>query len=78
MAGGGAGAAIGLQPGDRLLEVNGHDVADEASIRAAWAAPEDGRIVVTLERGNERLVVDVTEPTATTYRVPTGVVDLLR
>lgn len=76
--GGGAGAAIGLQPGDRLLEVNGRDVADEASIRAAWAAPEDGRIVVTLERGNERLVVDVPEPTATTYRVPTGVVDLLR
>jgi predicted metalloprotease with PDZ domain len=52
----GAAAAIGLTPGDRVLEVQGQAVSDEAGLRRAWAPDLEGRLQVRFERGGESQV----------------------
>jgi general secretion pathway protein C len=52
-------AAIGLQEGDLLLEVNGRSIASPDRALAAYSAlRSDGRIWLTLLRGSERVRID--------------------
>jgi len=49
----GLAGRLGLRPGDRLIEVNGRQVADEGDVRAAWTLPADGRLLAVVLRAGE-------------------------
>ena len=51
----GAGARVGLRMGDRLLVVNGREVASAGDIQRAWAEPLEGELIVEVERDGETL-----------------------
>ena len=51
----GEAAAMGLRPGDRLLEIDGRPVADIQAILAAFERNTGPRIAMVVERGRERL-----------------------
>lgn len=74
----GPAALVGLRAGDRLVEVNGCPVADEAAVRRAWAAPLEGRLVVRFERDGEERHIDAPLPTVTAFQLPTALLDTLR
>lgn len=80
-------ARMGLAAGDRLLAIDGQPVADMAAIVAAFDRNTGPRIVVTVERGSERLTVEGAFPpqprrgparTLFPRRRPSGRVDVLR
>ena len=74
----GAGGLLGLQGGDRLLEVNGQAVSGEGDVRRAWGQPVDGRMRLALERGGERVTIDEEPPTRAVYDLPSDLARRLR
>jgi len=58
---GGSGAAqIGIQPGDRVLAINGRALADDAALRRSVAALRgENRALIVVQRGNGRYHVTI-------------------
>lgn len=80
-------AAMGLRPGDRLLEIDGRPVADIQAILAAFERNTGPRIAMVVERGRERLSLSGRFPpearagtprTIFARRTPSGRVDVVR
>ncbi|MEQ8768203.1 MAG: hypothetical protein RL885_30145 [Planctomycetota bacterium] len=74
----GAGAVIGLEHGDQILEVNGVEVSGAGEIQSAWRNPIDGRLKVRLIRGGDEQQIDVPIPTRLAYSLPDGFLDRIR
>lgn len=68
-----AARRVGIREGDRIVEVNGVEVAGEADVRSAWAAPVEGRVRVRLVRdagaGDEEVEIDVPRPDRVRYEI---------
>jgi len=65
----GTAARIGLTSGDRVIELNGVEVADAAAVRAAWMEAKE-RIRAVVERAGERVEIDTEIPLAVRYGLP--------
>ena len=61
-----AAAQIGLRAGDRLIEVNGVQVAGPADCHSAFAQPRAGRLQITLERDGAQELIDAAPPMSET------------
>jgi regulator of sigma E protease len=55
----GAAAASGIETGDRIVRIDGEAIADFSALRSVVSARPDKSVVVELERGSERLELDV-------------------
>jgi serine/threonine protein kinase len=47
---------LGLQVGDVLLRVNGHEIDTEVRLYRAWSSLSDGEITIELDRGGQRQI----------------------
>ncbi len=63
------GARLGLRAGDELLEVNGVQAVDAATIHRAFATPLEGRVRLRWRRGAQELDVDAPLPVETKLRL---------
>lgn len=61
---------IGVRPGDRLVEINGHPVANATEVRTAWRNPVGNRIRVTLKRDGKNVEIDQPLPETEEFIVP--------
>jgi membrane-associated protease RseP (regulator of RpoE activity) len=58
-------AAAGLQPGDRIISVDGKPVEDFVDLHDALAGTEGGTVALVYERGGQRRTVDLEPATVT-------------
>ncbi len=54
-----AAQAVGLQKGDRILSINGHDIIEFSDISREVMMATDHKVFLTLQRGDEVLSYDV-------------------
>jgi predicted metalloprotease with PDZ domain len=65
----GAAGCLGLQAGDRLLEVQGQGVSDAAAIRSLWRADGAGQIALKFERAGQVLEIRAPYPQVKVLRL---------
>ncbi len=59
VASGGAAEAAGVQTGDRIVQIDGEEIASFGDLRTVVSARPDKAVVMTVERGTDILQMDV-------------------